>query len=111
MSARQAWTDTGIDLTTGDVVRFSAEGSVVRGPGQEDGPAGEMNSPISDRRPVPARPAGALLGRIGTSASDVFFIGGDRGAFRVRASGRLYLGINDHYLADNSGSFEVRVSR
>ena len=57
-----------------------------------------MNSPINDRRPVPARPAGALIGRIGTSPSDVFFIGGDRGSFRVRTSGRLYLGVNDHYL-------------
>lgn len=111
VSARQGWTDTGIDLTTGDVVRFQAEGNVVHGPGQEDGPAGEMNSPSNDRRPVPARPAGALLGRIGTSASDVFFIGADRGGFRVRATGRLYLGINDHYYADNSGSFEVRVTR
>jgi hypothetical protein len=111
VSARQAWTDTGIDVATGDVVRFSAEGNVVRGPGQEDGPAGEMNSPINERRPVPARPAGALIGRIGTSPSDVFFIGGDRGSFRVRSSGRLYLGVNDHYYADNSGSFEVRVTR
>ena len=111
VSARQAWTDTGIDVKTGDVVRFSAEGSVLRGPGQEDGPAGEINSPINDRRPVPARPAGALIGRIGTSPSDVFFIGGDRGSFRVRTSGRLYLGVNDHSYGDNSGSFEVRVSR
>ena len=70
-----------------------------------------MNSPINDRRPVPARPAGALIGRIGTSASDVFFIGDDRGSFRVRTSGRLYLGVNDHAHADNSGSFEVRISR
>jgi PA-IL-like protein len=107
--ARQAWTDTGIDVKTGDVVRFSSEGTVLRGPGQEDGPAGEMNSPMNDRRPVPARPAGALIGRIGTSPSDVFFIGDDRGSFRVRTSGRLYLGINDNYYADNSGSFEVRV--
>ena len=108
--ARQAWTDTGIDVKTGDVVRFSAEGTVLRGPGQEDGPAGEMNSPMNDRRPVPARPAGALIGRIGMSPSDVFFIGDDRGSFRVRTSGRLYLGVNDNYYADNSGSFEVRVS-
>jgi len=109
--ARQAWTDTGIDLKTGDVVRFSAEGTVLWGAGQEDGPAGEMNSPMNDRRPVPSRPAGALIGRIGTSPSDVFFIGSDRGSFRVRTSGRLYLGVNDNSYADNSGSFEVRVSR
>jgi len=109
--ARQAWTDTGIDVTTGDVVRFAAEGTVVWGAGREDGPAGELNSPMNDRRPVPARPAGALIGRIGTSPSDVFFIGDDRGSFRVRTSGRLYLGVNDHSYGDNSGSFEVRVSR
>jgi hypothetical protein len=109
--ARQAWTDTGIDVRTGDVVSFSAEGTVRWGAGQEDGPAGEINSPINDRRPVPARPAGALIGRIGTSAADVFFIGGDRGSFRVRASGRLYLGVNDHNYLDNSGSFEVRITR
>ena len=111
VAARRAWTDTGIDVRTGDVVRFAAEGTVLSGAGREDGPAGEINSPIDDRRPVPARPAGALIGRIGTSPLDVFFIGGDRGAFRVRASGRLYLGVNDHYHGDNSGSFEVRVSR
>jgi len=111
VAARQAWSDTGIDLKVGDVVRFAAEGNVLRGPGQEDGPGGEMNSPINDRRPIPARPAGALIGRIGTSSGDVFFIGGDRGAFRVRTAGRLYLGVNDHYFVDNSGSFEVRVSR
>ena len=108
--ARQAWTDTGIDVKTGDVVRFAAEGTVLWGAGREDGPAGEINSPMNDRRPVPARPAGALIGRIGTSPSDVFFIGGDRGSFRVRTSGRLYLGVNDHNYGDNSGSFEVRVS-
>ena len=111
VSARQAWTDSGIDLKAGDIIRFVADGTVVRGPGQQDGPAGEMNSPIHERRPIPARPAGALIGRIGTSSGDIFFIGGDRGAFRVRTAGRLYLGVNDHYFVDNSGSFEVRVSR
>ena len=60
---------------------------------------------------MPSRPAGALIGRIGTLPSDVFFIGGDRGSFRVRTTGRLYLGVNDNFYADNSGSFEVRVSR
>ena len=34
----------------------------------------------------------------------MFFIGGDRGTFRARTSGRLYLGVNDDYLQDNSGS-------
>jgi hypothetical protein len=111
VSARQGWTDTGIDVTSGDVIRFQADGTVTWSAGQQDGPAGEMNSPMNDRRPIPARPAGALIGRIGTSPTDVFFIGDDRGGFRVRTSGRLYLGINDNTYSDNSGSFRVRVSR
>lgn len=111
VSSRQAWTDTGIDVTAGDVIRFQTEGTVTWSAGQQDGPAGEMNSPMNARRPIPARPAGALIGRIGTSPTDVFFIGDDRGGFRVRTSGRLYLGVNDHYYTDNTGSFQVRVSR
>jgi hypothetical protein len=110
VSARQAWTDTGVDVRVGDILQFRPEGTIQWGSGRQDGAAGEANSPIDSRRPMPARPAGALLGRIGTSASDVFFVGDDRGSFRVRTAGRLYLGINDDYLGDNAGSFQVRIS-
>ena len=111
VSARRPWTDTGIDVRTGDILSFTPEGTIQWGPGREDGPAGEINSPIDNRRPIPARPGGALIGRIGTSSSDVFFIGNDRGSFRVRNGGRLYLGVNDDSFADNSGSFQVRIAR
>jgi hypothetical protein len=43
------------------------------------------------------------------SGNDVFFIGEDTGAIRVRNSGRLYLGLNDDVLTDNRGSFRVTV--
>ena len=36
-------------------------------------------------------------------------IGDDRGAIRMRSSGRLYLGINDDNLQDNTGYFTVIV--
>jgi hypothetical protein len=55
---------------------------------------------------MPSRPAAALIGRID---DNVFFIGNDRDGIRVRDSGRLYLGINDDYLQDNTGSFRVTV--
>jgi hypothetical protein len=55
---------------------------------------------------LPNRPGAALIGRVG---NDVFYIGDERGAIRVRNSGRLQLGVNDEYLADNSGSFRVTV--
>ena len=56
---------------------------------------------------MPDRPAGALIGRIGTSPDDTFFIGAERLPFRVRASGRLYLGVNDDTRTSDDGAFQV----
>ena len=66
-----------------------------------------MNSPYNSSRPIPNRAGGALIGRIGNGAP--FFIGSGVQSFRAGTSGRLYLGINDDYLPDNSGSFRVIV--
>ncbi|MCC7123323.1 MAG: hypothetical protein IT178_00635 [Acidobacteria bacterium] len=106
VSATTDWSDTGIDVRAGQTIYVSASGQVRWGRDRRDGPQGENNSPFNAGRPLPNRPAAALIGRIG---NDVFFIGNEQGAIRVRNSGRLYLGINDDYLADNSGSFRVTV--
>lgn len=103
-----AWSDTGVDVRPGQTIFFSASGRVRWGPGRQDGPAGEHNSPRNDGRPIPGRPAAALIGRLGDS-NDYFFIGDDQGPIRMRSGGRLYLGINDDYLRDNTGSFRVTV--
>lgn len=87
---------------------FSANGKVRWGPGRQDGPGGERNSPRNDARPIPSRPAAGLIGRVG-EGDEYFFIGDDEGPIRARGSGRLYLGINDDYLQDNSGSLRVTV--
>lgn len=107
VDAREGWNDTGILVRAGQVIRFRAVGKVRWGPGRNDGPEGEKNSPYNAGRPLPNRNAAALIGRIGEDAP--FFIGDDSGEIRVRASGRLYLGINDDYLQDNAGSFRVTV--
>jgi hypothetical protein len=103
------WTDTGITVRAGDVIRFDPTGVIQWGPGRQDGPAGEVNSPYNRNRPIPNSAGGALIGRIGSGSGDMFYIGGDRGTFRARTSGRLYLGVNDDYLQDNSGQFRVLV--
>lgn len=108
VNASEPWRDTGIVVRAGQTVYFEASGKVRWGPGRQDGPDGEHNSPRNDARPMPNRPAAALIGRVGES-NDYFFIGGDTGAIRVRGNGRLYLGINDDYLRDNSGAFRVTV--
>lgn len=104
--ANVPWQDTGITLRAGQTIYFNATGRVRWGPGRQDGPQGERNSPRNDARPIPSRPAAALIGRID---DDLFFIGDDDGAIRMRSGGRLYLGVNDDMLGDNSGAFQVTI--
>jgi hypothetical protein len=56
---------------------------------------------------MPNHPAGALLARIGNGAP--FVIGDGTNINRTTNSGRLYLGVNDDHLPDNSGAFRVTV--
>ena len=108
VDAKKPWTDTGIELRNGQTVYFAASGRVHWGPGREDGPEGQHNSPHNPARPIPGRPGAALIGRVGDN-NDYFFIGDDQGPIRVRSNGRLFLGINDDNLSDNSGNFRVIV--
>ena len=109
VTAREPWTDTGIDVRAGQSIYFAASGETRWGPNRRDGAAGESNSPVNRGRPLPDRPAAALIGRIG-DGNDIFFIGDDTGAFRARGTGRLYLGINDDVFTDNTGSLRVAVA-
>jgi hypothetical protein len=108
VNADNAWTDTGIDVRSGQTVYFRPQGRIRWGKDRRDGPEGEKDSPNNPARPIPSRPGGALIGRIGSN--DVFFVGAESAPFRMRSSGRLFLGINDDYLLDNTGNFRVMVS-
>jgi hypothetical protein len=109
VSADVAWNDSGIDVRAGQTIYFEAQGQVRWGRDRRDGPAGERNSPSNPNRPMGNRNAAALIGKIGNGSNDYFFIGDESGPVRVRSSGRLYLGINDDVLTDNSGNFRVVV--
>jgi len=106
VSANQGWTDSGVDVRAGQTIYFEAQGRVRWGKDRQDGPGGEHNSPSNPNRPMGNRNAAALIGKIG---SDMFFIGDDTGPIRMRSGGRLYLGVNDDVLTDNSGNFRVVV--
>ncbi len=109
VQANTEWTDTGIDVRSGQTMIFASSGTVRWGPNRKDGPAGERNSPHNNARPMPDRNAAALIGRIG-SGGDPFFIGDSREPIRMRGGGRLFLGVNDDYVSDNSGWFKVVIS-
>jgi hypothetical protein len=98
-----------VDVRAGQDVSFHSSGEVRWGPSRKDGADGEHNSPRNNGRPMPNRNAAALIGKIGPNG-DPFFIGDDRQPVRVRGGGRLFLGINDDYLQDNSGSLRVTIA-
>jgi hypothetical protein len=108
VTATNAWNDTGIDVRAGQEIYFEASGQVTWSPNRRVGPDGTRNSKPDTNRPLPDRDSGALIGRIGER--DFFFIGTDVGPFRVRGNGRLYLGVNDDALTDNTGAYRVVVS-
>jgi hypothetical protein len=107
VQAATQWNDSGVDVRSGVSVYFDASGRVRWGPDRQHGPGGEGGNRYNANRPIPGRPGGALIGRIGNS--DPFYIGDDKGPIRMRESGRLSLGVNDDYLQDNSGSWRVTI--
>jgi hypothetical protein len=109
VSADVPWNDAGIDVRSGQTIYIEATGQVRWGRDRRDGPAGERNSPFNPGRPMPNRNAAALIGKVGIDSTDLFFIGDETGPIRMRSNGRLYLGINDDVLTDNSGNFRVVV--
>ena len=109
--ANTAWVDTGIDVNVGDTVAFQASGEVAfgRSAGMTASPDGNA-SYHNARYPDPTVPVGALIGRVGAKGKP-FGIGSQAQPLPMPASGRLYLGVNDNDLSDNSGAFTVVVSK
>lgn len=109
VSGDVAWNDAGLNVRVGQEIWLESSGTVWWGRDRRDGPGGERNSPRNDGRPMPSRNAAALIGKIGETSTDHFFIGAEQGPIRMRASGRLFLGVNDDFLGDNRGNFRVIV--
>lgn len=120
-----AWTDTALDVVEGQEIYFQSSGviSLQKGnPIAQCGPDGydrkTMQQPISDRN------IGALIGKIVQLVSieineetgeeirneiiKYFFIGSEN-KMRMSISGRMFLGINENVVGDNSGEFKVTI--
>jgi hypothetical protein len=111
--AGQPWTDTGINVSQGERVLVVATGQVVtRGRGTAPvGPAGIATPTICNARsqgarPLPSASCWGLLAKVGNGKP--LFVG-TRLSFDAPASGHLFLGINDLYLADNFGAWNAVV--
>jgi Ca2+-binding EF-hand superfamily protein len=109
VDGRQEWTDTGIDVRAGDTITFDPQGTVRISNNRNDiaGAGGTLSGRRDANAPLPNQVAGALIARIGNSVP--LFIG-NRRSVRAPFSGRIFLGVNDDNLSDNSGDFQVTVN-
>jgi hypothetical protein len=109
VDGNQPWTDTGVNVRAGDTITFDAQGTVRISNSRNDiaGAGGTLSGRREADAPLPNQVAGALIARIGNSPP--LFIG-NRRSVRAPFNGRLYLGVNDNYLEDNSGDFQVTVT-
>lgn len=101
-------TATGINISTGDRIRFSATGTVATLPQSPDsggGPDGNGHPCTSDCL-LPSADFGALIGKIGSGPW--FLIGQLRNVTATR-SGALVLAVDDTVFDDNLGQYQVAV--
>ena len=103
------WTNTGFNVSRGQYLRFEPSGEIRLSTNGEDigRPAGAMSARKADRATIPTIPVGALIGRVGNGQP--FPIGDTTNAFDMPDSGRLFLGVNDDHVQDNSGNYVVKV--
>lgn len=114
------WFASGVDVTSGDELRISAEGSFTINPDYQaitaDG-ADEFGTPLefdaangtddASTYPMPDGTMGALVGKIG-SGGEVFEIGSEA-LIPAATTGELYVVINDNMMDNNEGILDVEV--
>ncbi len=112
--ASEAWTSAGITVSTGEYLRFSVSREIKWGTGPTDTATADGNgaarvSAVFRSLPVRSLPVGGLIGKVGNGQP--FSIGSAPQAIRMPANGQLFLGINDLTFSDNSGWFQVAITR
>jgi hypothetical protein len=112
--ANQPWTDTGIDVEENMTIEFVAEGQIQILNGRNTGPDGDRNSIVNTSSyPIQGEGVGGVIAKVrlrNGRDSNYFFVGSrNSGRTEPGESGRLFIGINDDYFRDNSGSYRVTI--
>ncbi len=109
MPGNTQWLDTALVLAAGDVVTFTATGTVFYlEEGNSSGPEGTSWTDTANQQdPLWQQPHAGLIGKIEETGSP-FFIGASY-TITLGSEGKLFLGINDYWHQGNSGEFTVIV--
>jgi len=125
--AQIAWTDTGIEVEEGEEFVFEASGKISLQAGNPEGFCGPEGLDLKTfQQPLVEERLGMLLGKVARLISIEIdpqtkeyrkieevrlFPIGRSGQIRMPISGRLYLGINENVVEDNSGEFLVVIKK
>jgi hypothetical protein len=112
----KAWTDSGVHVKKGQVIRVQATGELHVNKKIRSGPNGLDDMTLKPITKLVFRGYnitsqavhGALIGKIGKEGTP--FPVGKKGEIKAQASGTLFLGVNDRDLQNNRGHYIARVS-
>lgn len=106
-NASNGWTDSGLMVRKGQRLRISSQGRINLGAGVFATPTGLPRQADRDKL-MRDQPTGGLIAVVGDDNDDFIFVGAGT-EFVARRDGRLFLGVNEGNLNDNSGAYDVTV--
>ena len=101
------WTDSGLMVRRGQRLRVSATGRVSLGQGRFSTPTG-LPRALDTEKLMRNEPTGGLIAVVGDDNDEFIFIGANREFYAPR-DGRLFFGVNEGNLADNTGTFDALI--
>src|SRR5580698_9886399 len=105
------WTDTGVIVTVGDHLDFTATGTVTISDGHSSTPDGNARGwkDLLRQFPLNSADSGALIGRISNGSASVPFLIGAAKQLDITTTGRLYLNVNLSSDLTGDGSYAVQM--
>ncbi len=106
-AASNGWTDSGLMVRRGQRLRITATGRISLGQGRFSTPTG-LPRVVDTEKLMRDKPTGALIAVVGDDNDDFIFVGSAYEFYATR-DGRLFLGINEGQLDDNTGTYDALI--
>ena len=111
VSTTQAWTDSGLDLKSGDVVKITATPFATSASGgRACDPSGVSGATGGDALPLPSAPVGALIVRLHSQGAEPILVGASN-ELHIEEASHLYLGLNTSGTPPCEGGLNVKITK
>ena len=110
VSAAQPWTDTGLDLQSGDVVKITAAAADASSATPACDPKGLSGAAENTGMPLPSAAPGALIAKLHAQGAAPVLVGAAN-ELRIEEAAHLFLGLNSAGAPPCQGSLSVKVQK